>query len=286
MFHFSNRHHHTGKTSMSRAKVYGLLMALAMLFMAGLCACSAQPHSAAETAPQTIVVGIDVFDPYSYLDRNGQFAGIDVELATEAFSRLGYTPEFRTISWPDKDNLLSDGTIDCIWSCFSMNGQETKYQWAGPYMYSRQVVAVRADSDIQSLPDLAGKRIGVQATTKAESLFLGEIPSLLPEVKQVNSFETTEDMFAALRKGYVDAVAGHEALVAKWTNLDESSYRVLAESPYSSELGVAFAKDTHEDLAVQLTQTLEDMKQDGTIGRVAEKFGLDAEKTVWGEQGK
>ena len=52
---------------MSRAKVYGLLMALAMLFMACLCACSAQPHSAAETAPQTIVVGIDVFDPYSYL---------------------------------------------------------------------------------------------------------------------------------------------------------------------------------------------------------------------------
>ena len=209
-----------------------------------------------------------------------------VELATEAFSRLGYTPQFRTISWPDKDNLLSDGTIDCIWSCFSMSGRETKYQWAGPYMYSRQVVAVRADSDIQSLSDLAGKRIGVQATTKAESLFLGEISSLLPEVKQVNSFETTEDMFAALRKGYVDAVAGHEALVAKLTNLDESSYRVLAESPYSSELGVAFAKDTHEDLAVQLTQTLEDMKQDGTIGRVAEKFGLDAEKTVWGEQGK
>lgn len=160
--------------------MYGLLMALAMLFMAGLCACSAQPHSAAETAPQTIVVGIDVFDPYSYLDRNGQFAGIDVELATEAFSRLGYTPEFRTISWPDKDNLLSDGTIDCIWSCFSMNGRETKYQWAGPYMYSRQVVAVRADSDIQSLSDLAGKRIGVQATTKAESLFLGEIPLCCP----------------------------------------------------------------------------------------------------------
>ena len=228
---------------MSRAKVYGLLMALAMLFMAGLCACSAQPHSAAETAPQTIVVGIDVFDPYSYLDRNGQFAGIDVELATEAFSRLGYTPEFRTISWPDKNNLLSDGTIDCIWSCFSMNGRETNYQWAGPYMYSRQVVAVRADSDIQSLSDLAGKRIGVQATTKAESLFLGEISSLLPEVKQVNSFETTEDMFAALRKGYVDAVAGHEALVAKWTKLDESGYRVLSESPYSSELGVAFAAD-------------------------------------------
>ena len=70
--------------------MYGLLMALAMLFMAGLCACSAQPHSAAETAPQTIVGGIDVFDPYSYLDRNGQFAGIDVELATERSTVSGH----------------------------------------------------------------------------------------------------------------------------------------------------------------------------------------------------
>ena len=265
----------------SRAKRGGLCLALA----AGLCACAGQNNALPANAP-TVTIGMDPFEPYCYLDSNGQYAGIDVELATEAFSRLGYKVEFQEINWPDKDSLLQDGTVDCLWACFSMNGRADQYQWSGPYMYSRQVVAVRADSDIQSLSDLAGKRIGVQATTKAESLFLGEISSLLPEVKQVNSFETTEDMFAALRKGYVDAVAGHEALVAKWTNLDESGYRVLSESPYSSELGVAFAKDTHEDLAVQLTQTLEDMKQDGTIGRVAEKFGLDAEKTVWGEQGK
>ena len=161
--------------------MYGLLMALAMLFMAGLCACSAQPHSVAETAPQTIVVGIDVFDPYSYLDRNGQFAGIDVELATEAFSRLGYTPEFRTISWPDKDNLLSDGTIDCIWSCFSMNGRETKYQWAGPYMYSRQVVAVRADSDIQSLSDLPVSASAYRQPQRRSRCFSAKFPLCCPK---------------------------------------------------------------------------------------------------------
>ena len=269
----------------SRAKRGGLCLALAAALAAGLCACAGQNNALPANAP-TVTIGMDPFEPYCYLDSNGQYAGIDVDLATEAFSRLGYKVEFQEINWPDKDSLLQDGTVDCLWACFSMNGRADQYQWSGPYMYSRQVVAVRADSDIQSLSDLADKRIGVQATTKAESLFLGEISSLLPEVKQVNSFETTADMFAALRKGYVDAVAGHEALVAKLTNLDESSYRVLAESPYSSELGVAFAKDTHEDLAVQLTQTLEDMKQDGTIGRVAEKFGLDAEKTVWGEQGK
>ena len=200
---------------MSRAKVYGLLMALAMLFMAGLCACSAQPHSAAETAPQTIVVGIDVFDPYSYLDRNGQFAGIDVELATEAFFTTwlyaGIPDDFMA-----GQRQPSQRRNDRLYLVMLQHERAGNQVPMGRSVYvqpsgrgcscgQRYPVAVRS----------AGKRIGVQATTKAESLFLGEISSLLPEVKQVNSFETTEDMFAALRKGYVDAVAGHEALVAK-----------------------------------------------------------------------
>ena len=42
------------------------------------------------------------------------------------------------------------------------------YRWAGPYMVSRQVVAVDADSSIQTLGDLAGKTIAVQSTGKPE----------------------------------------------------------------------------------------------------------------------
>ena len=37
----------------------------------------------------TVTIGMDPFEPYCYLDSNGQYAGIDVDLATEAFSRLG-----------------------------------------------------------------------------------------------------------------------------------------------------------------------------------------------------
>lgn len=197
---------------MSRAKVYGLLMALAMLFMAGLCACSAQPHSAAETAPQTIVVGIDVFDPYSYLDRNGQFAGIDVELATEAFSRLGYTPEFRTISWPDKDNLLSDGTIDCIWSCFSMNGRETKYQWAGPYMSElRDALTHKVVSGRQPLLPKHGDYMGKKV--------------LLVEDNELNREIATAILEEAGLK--VDAVEDGTDAVAKMNEAAEDEYDLI-----------------------------------------------------------
>lgn len=46
---------------------------------------------------------------------------------------------------------MDNGEIDCIWGCFSMDGREQDYQWAGPYMVSRQVIAVNAKSDIYAM---------------------------------------------------------------------------------------------------------------------------------------
>lgn len=37
-----------------------------------------------------IVVGSDDYPPFSYVDENGDYVGIDVELAEEAFKRLGH----------------------------------------------------------------------------------------------------------------------------------------------------------------------------------------------------
>lgn len=266
----------------SRAKHGRLCLALAVVLAASLCACAGQNNALPANAP-TVTIGIDPFEPYCYLDGDGQYAGIDVDLATEAFTRLGYKVEFQEISWPDKDSLLQDGTVDCLWACFSMSGRTDLYQWSGPYMCSRQVIAVRADSSIHDLADLAGKRIGVQATTKGEGLFLGKIPSDLP-AGQVSSFATTEDMFAALRKGYVDAVCGHEALVAGWIGTETTAYRLLDESPLKTELGVAFAKGTHAELSTALTQTLEQMQYDGATGRILEKYGIDAQKAMGGDE--
>lgn len=53
--------------------------------------------------------------------------------------------------------MLENGEIDCIMGCFSMKGRLDDYQWAGPYMISRQVVAVNPNSDIYKLSDLEGK---------------------------------------------------------------------------------------------------------------------------------
>ena len=260
-------------------------MALCTVMTAAFLLSGCQTEEKADTTAdnkKTIVIGYDSFEPYTYQDVNGDMAGIDVEIAKQAFGELGYEPVYKLINWEDKDRLLADGTVDCLWACFTMTDREDKYQWAGPYMYSRQMVAVQNDSGIYELSDLAGKRIAVQATGKAEMAFLNAADYGLPEVERVFSLSTTDEMYAILRKGYVDAIAGHEGMLGKIVNDGTDTYRMLEKSIYVSELGVAFEKGTHQELSEDLAEVLETMKTDGRIGQIAEKYGLDAEKTVWG----
>ena len=112
-----------------------------------------------------ITIGCDTYSPFSYLDVDGNITGIDVELADEAFGRMGYQPEFQIINWEEKKDLVDTGAIDCIWSSFTMDGCETEYNWAGPYMQSHQVVAVNPDSDIHTLSDLKDKISAVHHKT-------------------------------------------------------------------------------------------------------------------------
>lgn len=261
-----------------RYKVFlALFMAVSLL-----CGCHTGKSAATGKGLEKIIVGIDKFEPYTYLDIDGNYTGVDIDIADTVFHKLGYEPEFKVIAWNEKNTYLADGTIDCIWSCYSMNGRENDYQWAGPYLYSRQVIAVRSESDIETFDDLKGKTVGVQATTRAASLFLHTTESDLPEVRQVNCFATTEDMFAAIRKGYVDAISGHEALINELIKNGKNKYRLLDESPHVSKAGVAFEKGTHTELIQKMDELIEEMSKDGTIGRIAEKYGLDADKVVVG----
>ena len=248
--------------------------------------CGIKKEKTAGSELPKIVIGIDYFEPYSYQTNDGEYKGIDVELAEEAFQRLGYQPEFEKIVWEDKEKLLSDETIDCLWSCYSMNEREDKYQWAGPYMYSRQMVVVRSESEIRTLQDLKGKRIAVQATTKAEDLFLHNIESDLPQAEQVNCFSSPNEIYAALRKNYADAIAGHEAMLGSLIQDGKGDYRMLEESIYTSELGIAFKKGTHEEVAADLTETLKEMRDEGITEEIVTKYGLDADAILPGGESK
>ena len=253
-----------------RAFLSGCTLLAASAALGSLTACG-ETDAKNSSLPQ-IIVGSDTYPPYIYLNNDGIPAGIDVEIATEAFRRMGYAARFEPIDWEQKTALVESGAIDCIWGCFSMQGRETLYRWAGPYMVSRQVVAVNADSSIQSLSDLAGKTVMVQSTSKPESIFLSGSDPRIPQTVEVFSIEDRSVQYAMLACGYVDAIAAHETAILQYMKDNNAVFRILEEPLLVTGLGVAFAKNDSRGLDHQLNDTFAQMREDGTLERIVGKY--------------
>lgn len=255
-----------------------LALLAVILITAGLLAACGSGNDAGSTEMPVLRVGCDIYPPFNYTGTDGQPAGIDIELAREALRRMGYVPEFINIEWENKKDLLESREIDCIWSCFSIDGREDEYNWAGPYMASRQVAAVLPESDIYELSDLEGRAVAVQATTKPEEVFLGHTDAESLSLRLVMSMQNRELIYPALSKGYVDAVAAHETAIRQYMNDYGVEYRILEEPLLVVGLGVAFDKNDDSGLNILLSQTLEEMRLDGTSEKIIGKYLPDAAK--------
>ena len=259
---------------LSRVLRAGLVLGAVCCLVLALGSCGGQTETERVTHSDlpVILVGSDNYPPFHYEDANGQPTGIDVDLAKEAFRRMGYQAVFVTIDWEDKKDLVERGEIDCIWGSFSSDGREDQYLWTEPYLYSRQVVAVRQDSDIQTLADLAGKRVAVQSTTKPEELFLAHTDPRIPRVAEVCSLQDRELIYPYLSKGYADALAAHETAILQCMSDYSLDYRILDEPLLTVGLGVAFARTDQRGLDKELSQTFEEMRADGSLEQIVGRY--------------
>lgn len=261
----------------SKRSLSSIIVVILAIFLTGCTGIHAQ-----KTSEPKLVIGGNIYAPYFYRDMNGEYAGIDVEVAKEACRRIGYTPVIKEIEISDRFASLRKGEVDCLWTCLTMTGREERYQWAGPYLYTQRVVAVHSDSSIQSLDDLKNKRVAVQAGSSSEQIILDGSSPNFPKVAQLTCFRSLDQVFTALRKGYVDAMVGHEGSLKAYTDEYPDQYRFLQMSLRSEALGVAFLRDGDPTVAQQLNQAFQEMREDGTLEAIVETYGLDVEKNVYG----
>lgn len=221
-------------------------------------------------------IGVTDNDPYVYVDATGDYAGIDIDIAREACKRAGLKPQFIEISWNDRDRLLKNGDIDCLWCDYSPCYREDKYYWTEPYLTVTVSVAAKRASGIKSLAHLDGSRtIAVIAGSVSERRLLAGDLGISPDV-QIKSYGSAELCKAALAKGYVDCwmadVRSLDRLVAQYPGL----YRVFADNVMTVDLGVAFENSYEGPYVKSLNTVLFDMDRDGTIDRIVSNYAAGA----------
>lgn len=240
----------------------------------GASSSSASASSAASEEKFTLVVGYDnSYPPYGFIGEDGKDTGFDLDLAAEVAERNGWGLELSAIDWDAKDALLNQGTINCIWNGFTMEGREDKYTFTEPYMLNEQVVVVKKDSGIQDLAGLAGKTVITQVDSAALDVLENE-EAQKPLADTFGKLETIGDYnnaFMQLESGMVDAVACDLSIAAYQMAANPDAYVQLSESLSSEHYAVGVKKGETE-LAQQLTDTLRAMYEDGTVKELCDKY--------------
>ena len=258
---------------------------MALLLVAGmtlsLTACGGSTDTAKTDqadGKDTFTVGFDQdFPPFGYVGDDGEFTGFDIEMATECAARMGKKIVLQPIDWDAKDMELDSGAIDCIWNGFTMNGREDDYTWSDPYVDNSQVMVVSEDSGINSLSDLAGKTVGVQAASAALDLLQSEEDGGQKELADtfaaLQQFPDYNNAFVELQAGSIDAVAMDIGVAKYQLESRGEGYKILDEHLNSEKYAIGFKKGNTE-LCDKVNEGLQQVLADGTFGKLAEKYGI------------
>ena len=184
------------------------------------------------------------------------------------------TFKLEAIDWDAKDALLNQGTINCIWNGFTMEGREADYTFSKPYMHNEQVVVVKKDSGISSLDDLAGKNVMTQVDSAALDVLEGDQKDLADTFAggKAQTIGDYNNAFMQLESGAVDAVAC-DLSIADYQMAAKPDMFVKLEPLSTENYAVGFAKDGDAAMVDAVNKTLKEMYDDGTIAKLCEKWG-------------
>ena len=218
-----------------------------------------------------LVIGYTVYEPMNYTDADGSFTGFDTELATAVCEKLGVEPEFVEINWDTKVVELDAKSIDCIWNGMTLtddimaNTATTK-----AYAKNAQVVVVKDGTDYASTADLVGKTVVAEAGSAGEAAIEGD--ENLAQADYVSKSVQT-DCLMEVAAGTADAAVLDltlaNAMIGEGT--DYASL-VIVDELNAEEYGVAFRKGS--DAAAAVDAAFDELKADGTMQALAEKYDL------------
>ena len=257
-----------------------IISVVLLLVMAGALFAGCGSTTKTEPAKKKIVIGLDDnFPPMGFKDEKNNIVGFDIDMAKEAAKRLGIEVEFKGIDWSSKEAELNSKRIDALWNGMNITEERKKnVLFSDPYMESKQLIFVLANSPIKSAADLKGKVVGVQQSSIGEEVVTKD-EKLKATLKDFKKYPDCVAAFMDLKTGRLDAVVTDEILGRYYMSKEVGAY-IAIEQPLGEVgvYGVGFRKDDKE-LRDKVQNVLNEMKKDGTSAKISQKwFGADIVK--------
>ena len=125
----------------------------------------------AQTKEKYVIATDTTFAPFEFVNEAGDMVGIDMDILAAIAEDQGFDYEVRALGFNAAVQALESKQVDGVIAGMSITPEREKaFTFSDPYYHSSLSFAVKADSDIQTLDDLAGKRVAVKTGTQGAEL--------------------------------------------------------------------------------------------------------------------
>ena len=269
---------------MKRKKI---ALVLALFFSFFLTACTQkvsdpnQDNWAKYQKQGSITIGFDnTFVPMGFEEKNGQYAGFDIDLAQAVSEKLGIQIKFQPIDWDMKETELQNGTIDAIWNGYTATDErKEKVAFTIPYMENQQVLVSKKSQNIQSIKDMNNKVLGAQAGSSGYLDFEAQPDLLKNHVKdqKANQYQSFNEALIDLKNDRIDALLIDRVYANYYLQSEGilNDYNVFPAG-FESESFAVGVRPADKILLDALNQAFISLYQEGKFQEISQKwFGED-----------
>ena len=130
------------------------------------------------------------------------------------------------------------------------------------------ILVAKENTDISTMPSLAGKRVGVTRGSTADTI----VTKLSPPPQDVLKLEHISELLSAIQAKRVDAIVQDIALLQPFVSKNPA-YKLVGGLYNEETWGIGIRKDDAETVA-WVNDTLNKMKQSGTMNTLLGRWGL------------
>ena len=205
------------------------------------------------------------FPPYEYYDGDA-IVGLDAEIAQKIAEKLGLELVISDMEFNSIITSVNQGKADMGMAGMTVTPDRLKnVNFTDTYAKGVQVVIVQENSDIKTLDDLTGKKIGVQLNTTGDIYATDEFGK-----DNVQQFNKATDTVLALKQSKVDAVIIDKAPAEVF--IEQNEGLTLLDSSYADEDYAICLKKGNDALQDAVNQALSELIEDGTVQAIIDKY--------------
>ncbi len=206
------------------------------------------------------------FPPYEFVDDNNEFAGVDVEIAKLIADELGLELEVQDMEFASILTAVQTGKADIALAGLTVTEDRKKnVDFAVSYATGVQVIIVKEGSEIKSVDDLAGKKIGVQEATTGAIYCEDDFGA-----ENITAFENGAMAVQALLSDKVDCVVIDNNPAKEFVKKNEG-LTILDTTYVEEDYALATSKENPE-LLEAINAIFEAKIADGSIREILDKY--------------